>query len=121
MRVPLYLVAGIAVSAIGFPKAEAAMLLMTDPKTDETVIIDTEDPAYRERVIERTQGQDPEGFPEGAWLLTSDQAGNKMVVNPSTDERYYLGRPEGTEAAEGIPEGAFVLSTDPYSDEKQVR
>lgn len=122
MRFSVYMFAGIAAATAGFSSSNAAMLLHTDPQTGQKVVVDTEDPNYREEVIEGTGGtQPPEGFPEGAWLLTEDEAGNKMVVNPSTDHRYYLGEAQGTEEAEGIPEGAFILSTDPYSDEKQVR
>lgn len=124
MKEILKITAATAALAFGLSGANAAMLLHTDPQSGEKVIVDTDDPNYRERVIEGTGGTEPpEGFPEGAWLLTEDDTGQKLVVNPSTNQRYWLSEQSGTGGTERpaeIPEGAFFLTEDPQTGEKEV-
>jgi hypothetical protein len=123
MRDLLKITAATAALAMGVSGANAAMLLTQDPQTGEKVVVDTEDPNYREQVIAGTGGTErPANCPEGAYFLSQDsQTGEQVVFECVGDRRFIVGEVgDGTVPPQDLPEGALFLTEDPETGEKET-
>jgi hypothetical protein len=121
MKNLLKITAATAALALGVSGANAALLLHTDPVSDEKVVINTETETEAP-VLMSTDGQPPAHCPEGTFFITVDPNDQSEIVNACvTGEQWFVGRADdGTFAAQGHPEGTFLLTQDPISDQGEV-
>jgi hypothetical protein len=121
MKDLLKITAATAALAFGISGANAAMLLHTDPVSDEKVVINTETQSEAP-VLMATDGQPPADCPEGAFFIVTDPNDQSQIVTECvTGVQHFVGEADdGTFAAQGFPEGAFLLSQDPISGQKEV-
>lgn len=121
MKQLLKITAATAALAFGVSGANAALLLHTDPQSDEKVVINTETEAEAP-VLMSTDGRPPADCPEGTYFLFEDPTSGEQIVSECVSgTRFLASEPgEGTVPAQDIPEGAFLLTEDPISDQKEV-
>ena len=120
MKDLLRITAATAALALGVSGANAAMLLHTDPVSDEKVVINTETQSEAP-VLEATDGQPPVDCPEGTFFIVTDPNDQSQIVNACvTGEQWFVGEvDDGTFAAQGFPEGAFLLTQDPLTGQPE--